>query len=87
VYLLKAKHDVFDYFKDFYLLAINQFSAHIKIFRSDNDTKYMSKDMSKCLCSNGIMYKTNYVGTLQRNKKFERKNYDMVKNIMPSCFK
>jgi len=31
VYLLKAKHDIFDCFNYFYLLAINQFSAHIKI--------------------------------------------------------
>jgi hypothetical protein len=31
VYLLKAKHDIFDCFNYFYLLAINQFLAHIKI--------------------------------------------------------
>jgi hypothetical protein len=87
VYLLKAKHDVFDYFKDFYLLAINQFLAHIKIFWSDNGTEYMSKDMSKCLCSNGIMYQTNCIGTPQQNRKSELKNHDLLKKIMSSCFK
>jgi hypothetical protein len=65
VYLLKTKHDVFNCFKDFYLLILNQFSAHIKNFQSNNDTKCMSKDMSKYLHSNGILHQTSYVGTLQ----------------------
>lgn len=38
VYLLKSKSEVFNYFKDFHIMISNQFSAHIKIFRTDNGT-------------------------------------------------
>ena len=50
---------------DFYLLILDQFSAHIKIFRFDNDTEYMSKDMLKYLHSNRILHQTSCVGTPQ----------------------
>jgi transposase InsO family protein len=72
------KHDIFSCFKDFYLLILDQFSAHIKIFRFDNDTEYMSKDMSKYLHSNGIMHQTSCVGTPQQNGISERKNRDLL---------
>jgi len=65
VYLLKTKHDIFNCFMDFYLLILDQFSAHIKIFRFDNDTEYMSKDMLKYLHSNRILHQTSCVGTPQ----------------------
>jgi len=78
VYLLKTKHDVFVCFKDFHLLAINQFSAPIEILRSDNDTEYMSKDMSKYLHFNEILHQTSCVGTPQQNRISERKNHDLL---------
>jgi transposase InsO family protein len=78
VYLLKTKHDVFDCFKDFHSFILNQYSAYIKILRSDNDTEYMSKDMSKYLHSNGIMHQTSCVGTPQQNGISERKNRDLL---------
>ena len=78
VYLLKTKHDVFVCFKDFHLLALNQFSAHVKILRSDNGTEYMSKDMSNYLHSNGILHQTSCVGTPQQNGISERKNRDLL---------
>jgi hypothetical protein len=45
-YKLKVKSEVFDCFKDFYMLITNQFSINIKIIRSDNGTEHMSKDTS-----------------------------------------
>jgi hypothetical protein len=54
VYLLKAKSDVFSCFQDFHTLIKNQFSSHLKTFRSDNGSEYMSKDMTHYLHSNGI---------------------------------
>jgi len=68
---------MFDCFKNFYLLAFNQFSAHIKILRSDNGTEYIFKDMIKYLCSNGFFHQTSCVGTPQQNMISERKNYDL----------
>jgi hypothetical protein len=65
VYLLKAKSEAFDYFKDFHMLITNQFTAHLKIIRSDNSTEYKSKDMSHYLCSNSLLYQTSCIGTLQ----------------------
>jgi len=78
VYLLKTKHNVFDCFKDFHSFILNQYSAHIKILRSDNGTEYMSKDMSKYLHSNGIVHQTSCVGTPQQNGVSERKNRDLL---------
>jgi hypothetical protein len=57
VYLLKAKSEIFDCFKDFHMLITNQFSTHLKIIRSDNGTECRSKDMSHYLCFNILLYR------------------------------
>jgi hypothetical protein len=62
VYLMKAKIEVFNYFKHFHILITTQFSTHLKIILSGNDTEYMSKDMSYYLCSK---HQTSCVDTPQ----------------------
>jgi transposase InsO family protein len=78
VYLLKAKSDVFSCFQDFHTLLKNQFSGHLKTFRSNNGSEYMSKDMEHYLHSNGILHQTSYVGTPQQNGVSKRKNRDLL---------
>jgi len=78
VYLLKAKSDVFSCFQDFHTLIKNQFSGHFKTFRSDNDSEYMSKDMTHYLHFNGILHQTSYIGTPQQNGVSEQKNHDLL---------
>jgi transposase InsO family protein len=78
VYLLKAKSDVFSCFQDFHTLIKNQFSSHLKTFRSDNGSEYMSKDMTHYLHSNGILHQSSYIGTPQQNGVSEWKNHDML---------
>lgn len=35
---VKIKSNVFSYFKEFYMMVVNQFSTHIKILWTDNDS-------------------------------------------------
>lgn len=94
VYLLKSKSEVFESFKDFHMLVTTQFSAHIKILRSDNGTEYMSHTMTNYLISHGILHQTSCVGTPQQNGLAERKNRDLLEKTraimlqmnVPKCF-
>ena len=60
------------------MLVATQFSAHIKILRSDNGTEYTSHNMTNYLISNGILHQTSYVNTPQQNGVAERKNRDLL---------
>jgi hypothetical protein len=78
VYLLKSKCEVFEYFKYFHKLVTTQFSAKIKIVRTDNGSEYMSHNMTNYLNSNGILHQTSCVSTPQQNGIAERKNHDLI---------
>lgn len=74
----KSNGEVFGCFKDFHMLATTQFSAHIKILRSDNGTEYISHVMQNYLISNEILHQTSFVNTPQQNGIAERKNRDLL---------
>jgi hypothetical protein len=42
VYVLQHKNDVFECFKDFHNLIRTQYSAHVKVLRTDNGTEYVN---------------------------------------------
>jgi hypothetical protein len=46
IYLLKLKSEVMHVFQNFHMLVMTQFFTKIKILRSDNDTEFMSKNMT-----------------------------------------
>uniref|UniRef100_A0A6N2MZF3 Integrase catalytic domain-containing protein n=1 Tax=Salix viminalis TaxID=40686 RepID=A0A6N2MZF3_SALVM len=63
---------------DFHKLVSTQFSANIKIFRSDNGSEFTSHIMKEYLGSNGILHQTSCVSTPQQNGVAERKNRDLL---------
>jgi Integrase core domain len=73
VYLLKGKNKVFSCFKDFLNFIENQYSAKIKIFRSDNGTEYVNKSFSELLKSKGILHQITCINTPEQNDVSERK--------------
>ena len=78
IYLLKFKSEVIDVFKNFHMLVMTQFSARLKILRSDNGTEYMSQKMTQYLASYGILHQSSCVSTPQQNGVAERKNRDLL---------
>uniref|UniRef100_A0A6N2KKL2 Integrase catalytic domain-containing protein n=1 Tax=Salix viminalis TaxID=40686 RepID=A0A6N2KKL2_SALVM len=63
---------------DFHNLISTQFSAKIKVFRSDNGSEFTSHIMKDYLGANGIMHQTSCVSTPQQNGVAERKNRDLL---------
>jgi transposase InsO family protein len=87
VYVLKNKNDVFECFKDFHNMIMTQYSACVKIFRTDNGTEYVNKDFDEYLSNFGIIHQTTCPGTSEQNGLAERKNrhlLDITRCIMMS---
>jgi Integrase core domain/gag-polypeptide of LTR copia-type/GAG-pre-integrase domain len=78
LYLLKNKHEVLDYFKDFCNMVKNQFSTSIKILRTDNGTEYTNLAFQEFTRRLGITHQTSCVGTPQQNGVSERKNRHLL---------
>ncbi|CAL9000577.1 unnamed protein product [Prunus brigantina] len=57
---------------------MNQFSAQLKVLRSDNGTEFMNSNLSQYLSSYGVIHQTSCVGTPQQNGVAERKNRDLL---------
>ena len=55
VYFLRAKGEVFSVFQGFVALLETQFSASIKVLRSDSSSEYMSNEFQVFLQSKGII--------------------------------
>jgi len=85
VYFLRAKAEVFSVFKRFLALLETQFSASIKILRSDSGGEYMSNEFQDLLQSKGIISQRSCPSTPQQNGVAERKNHhllDMVRTLL-----
>lgn len=78
LYPLKYKSEVFSAFKDFYALVGNQYSARVKVLRTDNGTEYVNRDFDNFLSSHGIMHQTSCVNTAAQNGVAERKNRHLL---------
>lgn len=53
---------------------ITQFSTKIKIFRSDNGTKYTNRHFFEYIRNQGIIHQISCVGIPQQNGVTEKKN-------------
>ena len=51
LYVLRNKNDVFECFRDFHNLVMNQYNAQLQIFRTDNGTEYVNKLFDEYLSS------------------------------------
>ncbi|KAL3523634.1 hypothetical protein ACH5RR_016468 [Cinchona calisaya] len=89
IYFLHSKDEVFSVFKLFYAHIQNQFSAQIKILRSDNGGEYMSNSFQEFLQTNGIISQRSCPSTPQQNGVAERKNrhlLDVVRTLLLESF-
>lgn len=85
VYVLRHKSDVFECFRDFHNLIMNQYNACVKIFRTDNGTEYLNREFDEYLSSFGIIHQTTCPGTSEQNGLAERKNkhlLDVTRSLM-----
>ncbi|GKB72446.1 ribonuclease H-like domain-containing protein [Tanacetum coccineum] len=78
VYMLKSKDEVFECILVFYNLLKNQFGKSVKIFRSDNGTKFTNKTCETFCANNGIIHQTSCVYTPQQNGTVERKHMHLL---------
>ncbi len=74
VYLLGAKGEVFDKFKEYKALVENQIGMKIKTFQSDNGVEFVSKKFDNFLHECGIQQQTSAPYTPQPNGVVERAN-------------
>ena len=85
IYFLHSKDEVFSVFKIFHAHIQNQFSAQIKILRSDNGGEYMSHLFQDFLQHHGIISQRSRPSTPQQNRVAERKNrhlLDVVRTLL-----
>ena len=85
VYFLRNKSEVFSMFKLFLGLEHTQFSATVKILRSDSVGEYMSNDFQSFLQTKGIISQRSCSYTPQQNEVAERKNrhlLDVVRTLL-----
>jgi len=64
-YMLKAKSECFEKFKEFKALVERQSEHNIKVLRSDNGGEYMSKQFGDFLKEHGIARQTSAPYTSQ----------------------
>ena len=85
VYFLQAKGEVFSVFQRFLALLETQFSASIKVLRSDSGGEYMSNEFKVFLQSKGIISQRSCPSTPQQNGVAERKNrhlFDVMRTFL-----
>lgn len=78
-FLLKQKSEVFTVFKHFKNLVENQYSAKIKVLRSDNGGEYFNSQFQDFCSEHGILHQTSCPHTPSQNGVFERKHRHLVK--------
>ena len=74
LYLMKNKDEVFSVFCSFHEMVKTQYSATIRILRSDNGGEYMHRDFKNYFSHHGLIHETTCPQTPQQNGIAERKN-------------
>ncbi len=74
VYLLKAKGEVFEKFKQYKALVENEIGHKIKVLQSDNGGEFVSKKFDTFLIECGIQRQKNAPYSAQQNGVVERAN-------------
>jgi transposase InsO family protein len=75
---LRHKSDVTEKFREFASKVKNKFGRSIKVFRSDNGTEYINKELRKFLEDNGIEISNSAPFCPEQNGKPERANRTIV---------
>ncbi|GJZ71494.1 putative RNA-directed DNA polymerase [Tanacetum coccineum] len=78
VFLMKIKDEVFDHIVTFYNLVKTQFGKVVKIFRSDNGTKFVNKRFNDFAKLHGVLHQTTCAYTPQQNGVAERKHRHLL---------
>lgn len=74
IYLLKAKSEVFRFFKLFEAMATAHFNLQVSRFRCDNEREYLSTEMKDYFEEQGIQYEFTIRYTPEQNGVAERMN-------------
>lgn len=93
-YFLKSKDQVFEMFQDFKNMVENQTNRRIKVFRSDNGTEFVNKQMEKLFKKSGIRHQLTVPYNPEQNGKAERANRTVIERArsmladtnLPKCF-
>lgn len=78
VFLLRGKYEVFQNIVNFYNLIKNQFDKIVKVFRSNNRTKFINQSMEEFCKDNGIVQQTSCAFIPQHNGIAERKHTHLL---------
>ncbi|KAL4384195.1 hypothetical protein GQ457_15G010730 [Hibiscus cannabinus] len=78
VHLLRLKSDTLETLKQFLVYVKTQFSACVKIIRSDNGTGFFLTEGQTFFTSNGIVHQSSCVHTPQQNDVAERKHRHLL---------
>ena len=88
VYLLKEKNEVETIFKTFFNMVQTQYSAQIKMIRSDNGREYFSKTLQFFFDEKCVIHQSSCTDTPAQNGIAERKNrhlLEVTRSIMFSA--
>ncbi|GJR57250.1 putative RNA-directed DNA polymerase [Tanacetum coccineum] len=77
-FLIKSKTEVYENIVSFVSLIFNHFDKRIKVFRSDNGTEFVKKNMQLFCDKNGIIHQTSCAYTPQQNGIAERKHRHLL---------
>jgi hypothetical protein len=74
LYLMKNKDEVFSIFQSFHAMVQTQFSAKLRVIRSDNGGEYVNQRFRAYFDNHGLIHETSCPQTPQQNGVAERKN-------------
>lgn len=78
IFLFADKTQVFTLIKQFLVYVQNQFNKSVKIFRSDNGTEFLNKELTSHFLNLGIIHQTTGFHTPQQNEILERKHQHLL---------
>ena len=81
IYLLKNRSELQQVYYNFATMIRAQFSATIKVFRSDNAQEYKDKNFLNFLAENGTIPQYSCPGTSQQNGRAERKHRRILETV------
>jgi hypothetical protein len=74
LYLMKNKDEVFSIFKSFHVMIHTQFSATLRVIRSDNGGEFINQRFRTYFDNHGLIHETSCPQTPQQNGVAKRKN-------------
>lgn len=86
VYFLRAKNEVFKYFKEFKALVERQTGQKLKTLRTDNGGEFCSSEMKSFLLKAGIAHQKTNPYTPEQNGMCERMNRTVVERARCMLF-